>query len=122
MMGMRKLGLAVAMVVLGMEVDMVDGKSHGCDRNCVCDGVDLSRLKGQMWWMPEEVGNPDGKQVRPPWAERTPCHLPAVIPMGSILFALGCGGPTVPLGGSRGATTGITASQCASRSRGARSR
>eukprot|EP01043_Picozoa_sp_COSAG02_P014671 COSAG02_NODE_609_length_19574_cov_18.178537_7_plen_178_part_00 len=122
-MGMKTMAMVgLWVVVLGMEVGMADGRSHGCDRDCVCDGVDLSRLKGQMWWMPEIVGDPEGRQVRPPWAERAPCHLTAVILTGSILFALGCRGPTVLHGERRVATTGITASQCASRSRGTGSR
>ena len=56
---LRLLRLLRLLLLLGV----VDGRTHGCDKDCVCDGVDLSRLKGQMWKMPEVVGDPEGKEV-----------------------------------------------------------
>ena len=58
--------LACALVI---HVTPASARTHGCDKDCVCDGVDLSRLKGQMYTMPEVVG-PEGREGPDDWEYR----------------------------------------------------
>ena len=63
---MMLLRLACALLV---HLAPASALTHSCDRNCVCDGVDLSRLKGQMYNMPEVVG-PEGREGPDDWEYR----------------------------------------------------
>lgn len=49
MVRLRLLGVAAALLQLGCAA----ATSHACDKNCICDGVDLSRLRNKMYTMHE---------------------------------------------------------------------
>ena len=63
--------IAAAVVMVGCCGRLAAGRSHGCDKNCVCDGVDLSSLAGQMYSMAEAPQpHPEGALPKQQWEYR----------------------------------------------------